>query len=220
MIVFTTFVVKEGLRERLKDFVDSIQGAESIFLVRSDMVAMSFRLQDIEKQINDMAMTSPSGDPENPVTYAFHSVEQTVQIQQNIQALIEAIAALADKIPEEHYESRIENLRKQMEVVAAAASDENDMIDEAARGIDDPKNFRQRSHSVSRLRRKTEELSMSTHTLAAEILKGADAHRVFDERRYKRYTWIGYMLYVIGWTVSFSAQLFNKEQEGAVLVEG
>jgi hypothetical protein len=55
LIVFTTFVVKEGLRERLKDFVDSVGAAESTFMIRGDTNIANSLLRSLEE---DIAMLS------------------------------------------------------------------------------------------------------------------------------------------------------------------
>lgn len=41
LIVFVTFVFKEGFRERLKELEDSLEAADSMFIVRRDVRALS-----------------------------------------------------------------------------------------------------------------------------------------------------------------------------------
>jgi len=47
LIVFVTFLVKESLRERLKDLVDSIDTAQSVFVAEQENQQMSQGLAEI-----------------------------------------------------------------------------------------------------------------------------------------------------------------------------
>ena len=50
-IVFVTFLVKEGLRERLKDLVDSVDTAQSVFVAERENQQISQKVGgDIQNQ--------------------------------------------------------------------------------------------------------------------------------------------------------------------------
>ena len=68
LVVFVTVVVKDGLREQLKDLVSSISAAESVFAIRNDTSTTTMWLQRLQEQVdwvaekNKLKGTSFSGD--------------------------------------------------------------------------------------------------------------------------------------------------------------
>jgi hypothetical protein len=52
LIVFVTFLVKEGKRESLKDLADSVDAAESVFVIRSDNFTTPVQLARVEDKID------------------------------------------------------------------------------------------------------------------------------------------------------------------------
>ena len=50
IIVFVTFIVKEALRDHLKDLVDSIENARSVFLIRDGEDALRSQLESINER--------------------------------------------------------------------------------------------------------------------------------------------------------------------------
>src|ERR1700752_71865 len=54
LIVFLTFVVKEGKRDELKDLTAAIDSAESIFVIRTQMGASNEKLRLLIQSIKDV----------------------------------------------------------------------------------------------------------------------------------------------------------------------
>src|SRR5882672_6760922 len=54
LIVFVTFLVKEGKRESLKDLADSVDAAESVFVIRSDSFTTPVQLARMEEKIDEI----------------------------------------------------------------------------------------------------------------------------------------------------------------------
>jgi hypothetical protein len=72
LIVFVTFLVKEGLRERLKDLVDSIDTAQSVFVAERENQQMSQRLAEIYRisvvSYDNMHNPAPQPGEAYPIT--------------------------------------------------------------------------------------------------------------------------------------------------------
>src|SRR5437899_2825534 len=68
LIVFVTYLVKEGLRERLKDLVDSVDKAQSAFVAERENQQLSQRLAEIYRVgvISYDNMHTPAPPPGQP----------------------------------------------------------------------------------------------------------------------------------------------------------
>jgi hypothetical protein len=64
LVVFARFIVKEGLREELKDLVDSVNSAQRVFVLQRESGLMSQRLAEIFRlvtAININLLSPPPG---------------------------------------------------------------------------------------------------------------------------------------------------------------
>jgi hypothetical protein len=51
LVVFVTFVAKEGIREHMKEVTDSIQGAENVFLAQTGSSTKSIAYADLARRM-------------------------------------------------------------------------------------------------------------------------------------------------------------------------
>jgi len=70
LVVFVTVVVKDGLREQLKDLVSSISAAESVFAIRNDTSTTTMWLQRLQEQVDWVAEKIKLKAQAFPVTWS------------------------------------------------------------------------------------------------------------------------------------------------------
>ena len=70
LIVFVTFVVKEGLRDRGKDLLASVESAQTTFVMRSDVEDLRLQLRSLQRSIRTTGGESMEVERYNTIAQA------------------------------------------------------------------------------------------------------------------------------------------------------
>jgi|HubBroStandDraft_6_1064221.scaffolds.fasta_scaffold01770_7 hypothetical protein len=108
LILLATFVVKEILKEQLKDLRDSIVSAQNQFSSQLDQSAISVQILTTRQQLETAEIKAARSDPHHD--YALEILQATTearQVQAQMRADFEGVSKLVDAIP-----GRTEQLRQ------------------------------------------------------------------------------------------------------------
>ena len=226
-IVLLTFVIKEGLRDRVKDLADSINAAETLFLIRGDntitSAQLSLLLQDV-MHTERILEHKPIHDPafENHFDNMNLTAKRSLVGQSNIiETSLDNISRLMETLPRDSAGTeRLESLRAELwrnrldpfwtflfsyklEELAGIP-----MTDEV---------YKSTSSKLSQLDQKMFNLADKTDAMAQQVLKGAEEARKRTEHAYSVFTWASYALFALGWSLGLLGSLFDvKGLDGAV----
>jgi hypothetical protein len=104
VIVFSTFIVKEGMREHLKDLSDSINAAQSEYLIRSDTTQANGMLHDILLRLESLQSSSSIlGSSSDQNGAANLRLDVLLYAMLRIQTVHDNIGDLLDKLPHQEF---------------------------------------------------------------------------------------------------------------------
>jgi hypothetical protein len=211
LIVFVTFVIKDGLREQLKDLVSSIDSAESVFAIRNDTATTAMWLQRLQEQVDWIAEkiklkgTSYSGDM---VERMHSSLEIINEVHESLDVSLGNISQLLEKVPgqqqnekkHKEIEDRLRDLREQREALLMIFTREPMSI----------------LWKIAPLLSETQKASDDTRQFAKDVLAEATKERKQRERVVNATTWTSYVLYTLGWGLGLAGRVYGVDGvEGA-----
>lgn len=231
VIVFATFVVKDGFRENLKNLTDSIDSAESVFLIRSD-------LEDIK--LHTGRSVAPRGDNPGMFDYAVQDIEHSRKTFDDIAYQLDNIARLIKKLPDQSSQIKFASTwreERQETVITQSGpiTGGNVFVQEESKTLAEhwqkPQQrltrLRQEENRIRRIMNPDHKHDEEAARAAAELsgdsayllhvteafgravldvaMKAKDDH----ERSYKMYTYIGYLLYGVGSALGLVGILFG-----------
>jgi hypothetical protein len=204
LIVFITFVVKDGLRERLKDLVSSIESAQNVFAIRNDTAITSTWLQRLQEQVDWVAEkiklrgTSYAGDV---VEQTHSSLEITNEVHESLAVSLGNISSLMEKVPgQRDNEARYEDLNKEL----TNLREQHDVL--AQLFVRQPMDI---VWKIAPLLNDTQKASDETRALAKDVLATASEARKKREKMMNFVTWLSYVLYTLGWGLGFAGRLYG-----------
>jgi len=217
LIVFGTFVLKDALREQLKDLVDSISGSENLFLLRGDsaQIMRSFDAlnakMDAERFFDEPAKSRLVASP-TLVELSIWHLEPSVNRDK---ATLDYASAMLEKLPKRDTRdiiAKIDAARSNLNLYSHGVTDLASKV-WTIHSKDDPASvavLRQASTLADDQANIYLEIS---HTEEA-VLDRAREKAQYYERRYMVYTWISYVLYGIGWLLGLAGRLVGVEGVG------
>jgi hypothetical protein len=125
-IVLATFVVKDAVREDLKDFVDDLDSASGVFAIRSDFTTLAFQLRVIEQKVDHVEQLTANltKDP-----FTLLAVNQQAMITREwldaAEITIDNVARLSQRLASdrtEFYAHSLAAIREQLKGARAALS--------------------------------------------------------------------------------------------------
>jgi hypothetical protein len=206
LIVFLTFVLKEGFRDGLRDLIDSIESAESVFMIRSDGGDTYFMLGQLQSKIDLIQEEMmPAASLKN--RYFIEAALQNIALAENLihtsTLSLDNDSRLLERLP--HHSRVVEefhglfqdlnNLQKlDTETAEKVQSEQSEMI----------------VHGESqRLLKEAANVSGRMLTFGHQVLNDARALRGQRERSYVYVTWASYGLYIIGWGLGLISKLYG-----------
>jgi hypothetical protein len=222
LIVFTTFVVKEGLRERLKDFVDSVGAADSTFMIRGDTNISNSLLRSLEEDIGDVERNKAireTGIVAPSSVHLYYSWRDLSMMGQSIKANLDNVARLMRKLPNQGANiAQLETLKKALE-------DDGRSLDNLYKALPINPGYRllfpekdiikrmseQDLQAFDALRKHFHSLESDANRFATEVLNISEGLRDKNERSYGIYTWVSYGLYTLGWGLGLVGRLYSVE---------
>jgi hypothetical protein len=222
LIVFTTFVVKEGMREHLKSVVDSLELADGIFALREDNAinhsaiievrqiagSISSRLREKPRSQEIMGAFVLADERTYLVTDRLTRIEESIRNIRQLVGVLPRDPDLSGKLSS-HEETlkklsgEDDSLKWPMNNFLMASLSSN--VEEQRKATD------AMGVRIYDLKSQTENLEKAVAALASHALNVSETFRDSTERSYKRYSIASYILYAIGWAFGLVGRLSGLE---------
>ena len=234
-IVLATFVVKDAIRENVKDLLQSIDAAQSIFVLRNDTATVIDLLRAVEKNMALRQETTVAGKGQlTTERLSYDLLDNVVVLNGRLESTIEAslgnISELIAKLPEDRLQTRHEKngevfwtddrdklseLNKELLSIVQSsidiAAEWNEKLPLQGNQKEWTTRLVQLSEKVSELERRAGNLMTDTNQFQVEIVRKAQNVAREKERDYGRYTLWSYALFVIGWLLGLVGKLKGVE---------
>lgn len=239
LIVFTTFIVKDGLRDRLKDLDDSIERAETVFAQRTDIGEVIRTLAEMQTSLNKMNLDRAGSKPQltsrsMPSPAVLRETVNTVRTRLLAERLaFDSLARLVEKMPTTT--NQAEAVRKadiakreidaflphldeidadadQLETLVASKRD----LSPATVAVASELNAR----AMAVLHELLEHYRATMTALdqdASELLLESQEIRALNEDMYSWVSLASYILYTVGWGLGLLTRLYGGESQPAEL---
>jgi hypothetical protein len=231
LIVFTTFVVKEGVREQLKDVSDSLSEAQNQFVLRNDGNVSARIVESLQSQLTLFQMSTPKLRQRGATEEVLKLMDFETQGQTALTASawsskrsIDNLAKLVEELPSrQSYETRIKDLNIEIKgyVTANTIGAAGEMLESAMdffMGTDEAHMKLKRKALVEKIAVRQKELNdgnwrifNESQAVATDVLHDADELRHKRKRCYTIWTWASYFLYSLGWSLGLVAKWYGKE---------
>ncbi len=216
LIVFLTFVIKEGFREHLKDLSDSVSAAHIRFNTRDKFISISSKLDSIQSSFNIFRDSNATGHESGKSPsmgdelYSRQLLEDIMDLESQLDSCKELMVDI--KASPELYE-RLTTVSNVMHGADMECRELNDRMNkfyqaEASEQKDLYWPFFE-SRSLTFDHRST--WRMSYYVFMIQVLKEADAHQHRSEDAYEICTWLSYGLYTLGWGLGLLGRLYKVE---------
>lgn len=195
IIVFSTFVLKDGLQEQLKGLDDAIAGAESLYLLRKDADDLRFRLVDMATKLN---LEQPT------ITFIEKTTDGNDYLNDEIgNNTMNMIRRLSDKVRNPDIAWRITAIEdKQQEL-----SDDAYQLQALNGSDDDNNNPEYISKEQSRIDVQVFKLHRKMSLLSDALVKASKEAKEKAEENVHIATWASYFLYALGWGLGLVGRL-------------
>jgi len=222
LIVFSTFVVREGIRERFKDLSDSISSAESVFETRADVNELPIYLAYLDYRIGTLD-AKLNVDPKSNPSFTLATMRETVDLMvQNSKRAGTAIENLQRTIQTLGNDRSINTKLSEITNDTALWKSRSDFVQNsaiAANRAQPPQPDR-----ITQIISKANEVNAALTNLRydkivplqTELVSFAENKRAHYQKLFDLSTWASYLLYLVGWGLALAGRMFSVE----VLVGG
>jgi hypothetical protein len=202
LIVFTTFLAKEALREHYKDRNEEMVTARNLFISRADIGNLSIRLRTIEGRVSKL-------DPEPDQQLLNDSRTAVQELRLGISASVDAMTELQSHLPSTmETETDWQNLRQELTQLDKASESVQNL---SAVSVTNVKQRLNVLDKVFAARAAAVYCQFRCNRLNAELLKLANQEVQKSERRYNTSTYFSLLAYALGWGLSFIGTFYNVE---------
>jgi hypothetical protein len=206
LIVFLTFVVREGLRDQLKDLVDSIDSAQNAFLLSVLSTESPMAFNRLEREVLSIRTQRQSGhtDPsERDIKETWLLIAERIE---RARITLNDISRLQEKLPAKDqtvllFSGVEDELAKCRENYAHVQKIGPEALEP------DPTQYSGESYPFGELDTATRTLIQRVGQLGSLVWEEADIVRRSDEFRLRIYTWATYFLYAFGWCLGLVGRL-------------
>jgi hypothetical protein len=215
LIVFTTYVVKEGFLDKYKTLGDTIDQAESAFMLRGDLIATQKELHGLTLDLRKMQSAAQTTQDD----FSRDSEELFVK---TADVALSNTARLLEKLPKDqsqqsHQALLTKILRDEQKYDKDKAEDEDESSPEWAE-----------THKASTVDLKAElkkdeitdeedekllpvSLEDEIDVFSAAVLQRAELERKKDDQKRDMWKLWSTVLYVLGWTLGLTGKLLGVE---------
>lgn len=213
LMVFFTFVVKEGLRDQVKDVADSIGTADQSYVVRTDINT----IRDVLTETNDYLFAMAKGEVRKS-----KGGSETLRVgilfdEAGVyRTALDNMARLLEKLPQNlqsQYSNEFNDLRKDEAAyydLIQSTVGELPMWEHDRTG-----DLRHARLDLDDLTTRSIDLHLRINSLAAGLRTSADKFRTYVEQRYRLYSWVSYVLFGVGWGLALLGKLIGVDIPGA-----
>jgi len=223
LLVFVTFVVKDAVRERLKDSIDSIHAAESLYLIRTDTFTITALIQNVDKHIG--SITGPADHPgSTEKRTARETLLEETKAREDLYTALESLLENTSRVVETLPRPK---LRREQLLALKCELDQIRGLDNEAHqvtsdyyknlNIDDvlqPDQPRKEQVVLAKeaeadyaLFSRTYALLLKANQAMNDVIREARTSYQSEERLYTIFTYVGYALYALGWSLTAIGQL-------------
>ena len=199
-LVLLTFVVREAIREDLRDLISSIDSAQSTYLVRADSVDIVSRLVALDARIAQMASAKIALGPISDLRRQ-EDADDWAYIRLN--STLNNLSDLVDRLPNgdrQPYKDRLGQLSAGVKTI-------DDKYPAFDNGISETNPTEAQKREAAKLLFDVEQLLQKTYqgsfSLEKDVLTRAQQERESKEHLYTWCTWISYVTYPLGWLIGF-----------------
>jgi hypothetical protein len=214
LIVFVTFVVKEGLREHWRDSVESVVTAQHFFQLRSESDETRLDVSAAQQAIDALRSTTGAAGTNEGHEEMTSSLRRLWELQQRTNAYLRALSDFVKSLPDEETASQqFAVIRNDFRIAAQSLTDLACSSSEGGRGQGScymrEMSTQQFDAAVSALEKNFNEINSKAHLFAEQERLLAEQARRRRERRYVISTWLSYGLYTFGWAISLIGSYYG-----------
>jgi hypothetical protein len=219
LIVFATYIIKEGVREDLKDLISSIATAESTFKVRADNGS-------IQNQLKSLLGTGWVLQPSHSKTSSVGTIETEIDLYaRNARNSSDDAMLFMDR--SEELVRKLDNAKGRLKAIGEMRSALYPLIDQrneisnyviatrysAADGPPPRKTTtteaQQRLDKMAGVESDTEKVEVLADGYAQGAIQEAEMEKKKGESLLQRWTWASYGLYTLGWGLGLTGKLYG-----------
>jgi len=188
IVIFATFIIKEGVRDHLKELAETVDSAQSIFLIRKDNIRTVHMLRSMQSL---QRLSKP------PISFIETLEQDLLNDEQDIFEHGDINYSVIRKLPDNSklYEENRRILK---------ATEEINMD----RGGDSDRQYQERLKNAAA---KSFALSDMASNLTTKVISAASERAESAKRWYDRFTWTSYVFYTIGWSLAFLGKAVGVE---------
>jgi hypothetical protein len=214
-IVFATFILKDGVKDNLRDTVDAFESAESVFLMRDSIGEGEVRLREMTNILRGIQEKTNSkdvgGTEEFRASQDFQRVRSLMQAQDDFSLRMDALDQLAEKLPSnKNRDGQIRQFHEFFNTLSESILNNGNGLEYEKRPNEtvEQQDFRM----IRALEFETGHLEEVAHSTLDEARK----KRRLLERRLRIVTYTSYALYGIGWGLAFIGRLWGGDDRPTI----
>lgn len=188
LILIATFVIKDAIKDHLKDVVNAVTAAQQLYSIRTDIHNIEFELQGEIDQIAN-----------HPLSQHELMAKSADLFSSNARSAIDRTSDLVGSLKAAAQES-IQTSIDQFNAHYKQFSDELTAFNNNPDAV-----------SGGKLIGTALDLDKKALAIEADVLNKAHQRESEDEHFYGIATWISYVLYVIGWSMAFVGRLVGVD---------
>jgi hypothetical protein len=206
LIVFVTFIVKDGIADHLKEVTDALHSAENTFVVRSSENELAERVNAIDETVAELYAMQKAGDDQSMlhVTNLVITKHTMDRSHRNESEELDSLSTVIEILPQGPQRNSQE---KQFADDIAQQGAELAQLDAAP--VTDESWIKLNAFDLE-FRLFKEQVNLTK--FADLILAQARQARKFEEKRLRVATYASYGLYMLGWGLALSGRLFGSEE--------
>jgi hypothetical protein len=237
LTVFATFVIKDAMREHVKSLADSLDAAESVFILRSSNAATPSAFAAIHEHIEGTARRMIAQIQHKKmqlvttdVSGSFSMIGMEYVGKEGIKANIENYLSIFGMMNSTFESNRraLENTSRLLDRLNSGPNetkskiseldgkllqfhDTADQLDVVPAKMTDTEWLAKMRTALGELLAKSEPTLSEIAGITNQVFAEAEVRRTTAERRYKLFTWCSYGLYLLGWSLGLLGSLYKIE---------
>jgi hypothetical protein len=203
LIVFVTFVVKEGLRDRGKDLLASVESAQTTFVMRSDVEDLRLQLRSLQRSIRTTGGESMEVERYNTIAQA------QFWVQHGLSASLDNTSRLLQRLPNNQRDTaQLKDFRQRLDKLREAH-------DAPPADLDNPSHISEQEISRQlKIGSDLGRLSTQVRIFERQVLEQAERLAEKEEQKYNLYTLLSYGFFSLGWGLALMGKIFDVNIRG------
>jgi len=199
LVVFITFVIKDGIRDQLKDRVSTLAASEVSFLISSEISTVSHKIDELKPMgfiPTETGAVVPTG---------IGAIDEIKRLKDSVSVYTSRTGSLIDALPNnDALEKRMSGINKR-----AGDFDFEAATIEAKEGRGSPSTNGIVPLNTLLTLGKGQRIQSEIDEFQWEVFDAADKAAKAAEGRYKVATWTSWLFYGVGWFLTATARLLG-----------